>query len=202
LKIRKKKKEKKKKEKKEKKSKKKRNDEKDEENYLNATHVDAEKSASYQRGLATKQSILDGAHWLIDGAQDGDHLFFHYSGHGTQVKDVSGDEEGDGMDEAICPMDYTSKGLIVDDDLNAILVKNLPKGVRLTAILDCCHSGSGLDLPYFYQPKENEEIVQSKKKKKNKKEKKEKKSKIAKDDRGVVVMLSGSRMNKLAPTLF
>ena len=32
-------------------------------------------------------------------------LFFNFSGHGTRVRDVSGDEQ-DGMDEAICPLDY------------------------------------------------------------------------------------------------
>ena len=39
------------------------------------------------------------------------------------------------MDEAICPMDYKSAGVLVDDDLHAILVANIPPGVRLTAIL-------------------------------------------------------------------
>jgi hypothetical protein len=36
--------------------------------------------------------------------------------------------------------------------MNAILVRNLPPGVRLTAIFDCCHSGSALDLPFMYYP--------------------------------------------------
>ena len=30
------------------------------------------------------------------------------------------------------------------------MVKPLPAGCRLTAIFDCCHSGSVLDLPYEY----------------------------------------------------
>jgi metacaspase-1 len=29
----------------------------------------------------------------------------HYSGHGTQIPDDDGDE-ADGMDEALCPVDY------------------------------------------------------------------------------------------------
>jgi hypothetical protein len=29
-------------------------------------------------------------------------------------------------------------------------VKPLPAGCRLTALYDCCHSGSALDLPYIF----------------------------------------------------
>lgn len=32
-------------------------------------------------------------------------LFFHYSGHGSQKADYTGDED-DGMDETILPTDY------------------------------------------------------------------------------------------------
>jgi hypothetical protein len=30
------------------------------------------------------------------------------------------------------------------------MVGPLPSGCRLTAVYDCCHSGSALDLPYEY----------------------------------------------------
>lgn len=78
-----------------------------------------------------------------------DSLFFHYSGHGSRVRDQDGDED-DGYDETIIPVDYKSAGEIVDDELHWVLVKPLPPGCRLTAIFDCCHSGSALDLPYTY----------------------------------------------------
>lgn len=102
-------------------------------------------------GMPTKANMLAGMRWLVDGAQSGDSLFFHYSGHGTHQKDVSPDkDEHDGQDEALCPSDYPTAGLIVDDDLHNILVAGLPEGVRLTAIVDACHSGSVFDLPYSY----------------------------------------------------
>ena len=30
------------------------------------------------------------------------------------------------------------------------LCKPLPRGCRLTAIMDCCHSGTAMDLPYVF----------------------------------------------------
>lgn len=57
------------------------------------------------------------------------------SGHGGQVKDVSGDED-DGYDECIYPVDYKQTSHILDDDLHAIMVRPLPAGCRLTAIFD------------------------------------------------------------------
>ncbi|GMM34807.1 Ca(2+)-dependent cysteine protease [Saccharomycopsis crataegensis] len=104
------------------------------------------------RALPKKQNILDGMKWLVKGAQANDSLFFHYSGHGGQVEDKDGDEY-DGYDECIYPMDFDSAGEIIDDIMHDILVKSLPAGCRLTALFDCCHSGSALDLPYTYSTK-------------------------------------------------
>ncbi len=92
---------------------------------------------------ATTAAIVDRLHWLLDGARAGDVLVFHYSGHGSQVPDRHGDEVDDGLDEIICPYDLNWDDPFTDDDLYAI-VKDLPAGVNLTVVLDCCHSGTGL----------------------------------------------------------
>lgn len=101
------------------------------------------------RQKPTKDNIIHAMQWLVRGAQPNDSLFFHYSGHGGQTKDLDGDE-GDGHDEVIYPVDYKNAGHIVDDMMHDIMVKPLPAGCRLTAIFDSCHSGSALDLPYIY----------------------------------------------------
>lgn len=90
---------------------------------------------------ATRAAILDGFKWLVAGAKRGDVLIFHYSGHGSQIADVGG-EELDGRDETICPHDYATAGMIKDDDFRALLT-GLPAGVNLDVILDSCHSGTG-----------------------------------------------------------
>lgn len=96
-----------------------------------------------------KANILRAMHWLVKDARPNDSLFFHYSGHGGQTKDLDGDED-DGYDEVIYPVDFRTAGHIVDDEMHRIMVAPLQPGVRLTAIFDSCHSGSALDLPYIY----------------------------------------------------
>ncbi|CAK5266967.1 unnamed protein product [Mycena citricolor] len=64
--------------------------------------------------LPTRRNMIDAMHWLIKDAKPHDALFFHYSGHGGQTKDLDGDEV-DGYDEVISPMDFQQAGQIVDD---------------------------------------------------------------------------------------
>ncbi|TEA05987.1 Metacaspase-1 [Colletotrichum sidae] len=97
----------------------------------------------------TKQNLLRAMHWLVKDARPNDSLFFHYSGHGGQTKDLDGDED-DGYDEVIYPVDFRQTGHITDDEMHRIMVQPLQAGVRLTAIFDSCHSGTALDLPYIY----------------------------------------------------
>ncbi|ORX92922.1 metacaspase [Basidiobolus meristosporus CBS 931.73] len=100
--------------------------------------------------IPTRDNIIRGLRWLVEGASMGDSLFLHFSGHGGSIKDEDGDEV-DGHDETIYPVDHERAGVIVDDEIHAICVKNLPSGVRLTAIFDCCHSGTVMDLPFTYK---------------------------------------------------
>ncbi|KAH7343305.1 caspase domain-containing protein [Rhizoctonia solani] len=100
--------------------------------------------------LPTRKNITGYIRWLVEDAEPDDSLFFHFSGHGSNQKDLDGDEY-DGMDESICPTDYETAGVLVDDELHELLVKPLPEGAGLTALFDSCHSGSVLDLPWTYE---------------------------------------------------
>lgn len=44
-------------------------------------------------------------------------------------------------------VDYNTNGVITDDTISSTIVHSLPEGVRLTVVLDACHSGTGCDLP-------------------------------------------------------
>ncbi|KAI4299100.1 hypothetical protein L6164_032591 [Bauhinia variegata] len=98
--------------------------------------------------IPTKYNIQMAMRWLVQGCKSGDSLVFHFSGHGTQEMDLNSDEI-DGYDEALCPVDYEYQGKILDDEINATLVRPLPHGAKLHAIIDACHSGTVLDLPFM-----------------------------------------------------
>jgi hypothetical protein len=56
----------------------------------------------------------------------------------------------DGFDETLVPLDYKQNGQIRDDDLYKALVGSFKSGVVCTFVMDCCHSGSVLDLPFQF----------------------------------------------------
>ena len=92
----------------------------------------------------TRNNIL--AYFLDLLLSDNSDLYFHYSGHGSQIKDDNCDEK-DGSDEALVPIDYLEAGLITDDELRGVL-QCMKATCKLTIVLDCCHSGTGIDLAY------------------------------------------------------
>ena len=103
---------------------------------------------------ATKVNILTRLEKMVTSAKAGDFLVFHFSGHGSQIRDRNNDELNDYMDELICPYDMNwDNGFITDDMFKEILDK-LGKGVHLEMLLDCCHSGTGTREVSFGRPDE------------------------------------------------
>lgn len=94
---------------------------------------------------ATRANILAGLKAAVAATKKGDFLYFHYSGHGAQVRDVNGDEP-DQMDEILCPTDLASgaggfKNAILDDEIQSILGQ-LPAGASMLFVSDSCNSGT------------------------------------------------------------
>jgi metacaspase-1 len=115
------------------------------------TDEPVEVGPSVRRFQPTRNNIMNGMRWLVHSASPGDSLFFFFGGHGSQVRDVSGDEL-DGWDETILPADYPVSGPIVDDDIHKIMVRGLCQGAHLTAVVDACSSGTIMDLPFVHGP--------------------------------------------------
>lgn len=101
--------------------------------------------------MPTKANILNKLNQIVSFSNYGDEIWIHYSGHGSYIKDTNNDEY-DGKDEIILPCDYSSTNVIVDDELKKIFHNS--KGL-IYITLDCCHSGTGWDLPYLFRTYNN-----------------------------------------------
>ena len=94
----------------------------------------------------TRNVILSSFETFLKSGNEGDLLFFSYSGHGSTTIDFNNNEKT-GNDEMIISID--SKG-ILDDELKSLIQQHLKKNVTLFALFDCCFSGTVLDLKYQY----------------------------------------------------
>jgi len=80
--------------------------------------------------------------WLTAGAAPGDTLVFHFSGHGSNVRDQNGDE-ADGRDEITClyDMDFDDPNTYILDDEWYEWVRQVRRDANLIIVKDTCHSG-------------------------------------------------------------
>ncbi|MFD3534087.1 caspase domain-containing protein [Streptomyces sp. NPDC058664] len=73
----------------------------------------------------------------------GDILLLTYSGHGGQVPDATGsDAEPDALDETLVLYDRQ----FLDDEVRRAF-RAFADDVRIVALFDCCHSGTGIEVP-------------------------------------------------------
>lgn len=88
---------------------------------------------------AVKGKLLEAAQRL----EAGDIFFYTYSGHGSNLRDMNGDEPklkpGDLFDETWLLYD----GMLIDDEAGELWTSFKP-GVRVLILMDCCHSGSAV----------------------------------------------------------
>lgn len=120
---------------------------------LDATHANIEKA------------LAD----LAERAGPDDAVVVYYSGHGSQVPDLDGDE-GDGWDEAISPADPLPPVVTTEEEMNRLITDDrlaqLLSAFRtsnVTVIFDSCHSGTALrgaeeqtPPPWLYSGKQRE----------------------------------------------
>lgn len=91
---------------------------------------------------ATRDAIYTALQQMVANSTDGDHLVFHYSGHGCQMPETDANGNTVAVHDAMCPYDFdwTAAHAITDSDFSA-LFGNVPTGVHLSWISDSCYSG-------------------------------------------------------------
>ena len=79
---------------------------------------------------------------------------FRPSGHGGLLMPEQNflKNKNNDYDQTLIPLDHKRAGQIRDFSLFNHFVKPMAAGVTVTCIMDCCHSGSVLDLPYSFMP--------------------------------------------------
>lgn len=91
---------------------------------------------TFRDSEVTKARFLGEIEAAILVLRPGDVLLIHYSGHGTQVYDIHGDE-ADGYDEAL----YLYDGVVLNKDIHETLMK-IPEGSYVTLSFDSCFSAT------------------------------------------------------------
>ena len=107
---------------------------------------------------ATRANVVASLKKIVQEAGPNDVVYIHYSGHGSQVADLNGDEPDDQLDETIVPQDGRTEGVpdITDDELETILSQF--KTSQVVVVLDSCHSGTatrGLEVRARSVPADN-----------------------------------------------
>ena len=89
-------------------------------------------------GEGKRNAVLKAMAQAAKDLKPGDIFLYTYSGHGSQLPDFNKDE-ADNFDETWCLFD----GMFLDDEAYE-LWSRFREGVRIFALLDCCHSGTAI----------------------------------------------------------
>lgn len=87
---------------------------------------------------------------IAQKAQQGDFVYLHFSGHGSQAPALNPDQEQDGLDEMFLPVDVgpwddtvgTVSNALIDDEIGALIDSIRVKGADVWVVFDSCHSGT------------------------------------------------------------
>lgn len=110
----------------------------------------------------THKNITEAFKRLAEKSQPGDAVFVLFSGHGCRVMDSPIDATAESYDEALLPTDYHQSGIIRDTLMFKTLFAPMKKGVTVTCIIDCAHTGVMIDLPYLWSTNNKKDDVVAK----------------------------------------
>jgi len=99
---------------------------------------------------ATHTGIEKAFTTLITRVKNGDFVYIHYSGHGSQTPDLNGDERRSGKDQtwvsygarANTISDDINNYDVLDDEINSWLAAIYAKTAQVIFVSDSCHSAT------------------------------------------------------------
>lgn len=97
--------------------------------------------------MPTRSNILTNLSNLVKQSANLSEIWFHYSGHGSQIAAGPNSDELDKLDEVLVPIDFQKSGFIIDNEIFNI-IKNVK--CKMILVFDCCHSGSICDLQWSF----------------------------------------------------
>lgn len=96
--------------------------------------------------MPTRINILTHLSNLVKQSANLSEIWFHYSGHGSQINAVTNGKYNN-LNEVILPVDYQTNGYIIDDEIYNI-IKNVK--CKIFLVFDSCHSGSMCELQWSF----------------------------------------------------
>lgn len=99
----------------------------------------------------TRAGIRQAIEIVGNKCEEDDIFIFYYTGHGDRLADDDGDEES-GYDSAMCLLgpdgntEPRDRVWMRDDEFVDTLQDKVPPTVKILVIVDCCHSGTLLDV--------------------------------------------------------
>ncbi len=93
---------------------------------------------------ASRNAIMDSLKSMAARCRKGDYFVFFYSGHGSTGFENNNQTTAKGYRNTIVPANAKDKNVYDIDNVefNALFLNFIKKGVKLTVITDCCHSGT------------------------------------------------------------
>lgn len=102
----------------------------------------------------TRKNILESIAWLVEDIKPGQHVFFHYSGHGGQLADKSGVYKSI-FENCIYPCKGKKLQIILDDEIRKALIEKIPKGSKCFIVMDSYSGNSTIELEHTWQTTED-----------------------------------------------
>lgn len=102
----------------------------------------------------TRKNILKAIQWLVEDIKPGQHVFFHYSGHGGQLIDVNGAYKSI-FENCIYPCKGKKLQIILDEEIRKELIEKIPRGSKCFIVMDSYSGNATIELEHTWQTAED-----------------------------------------------